>query len=696
MAADGQRGASEAAAPGASAVLVSPSAGQVLYGSVLVRAAVAPPAGARISRVDLLVDGSPLKSLYTPPFEARWDAGEDLASHRFEVLAVFSDGTTASDRITTRGLRTVQHELVEGTPIESVELLVSVTDSRGAPVRGLGRGSFRVRDGGEPVRIDGFRRLNERENIPLSIAVLVDRSGSMRLAMEDWREASFRLIDSLRSVDQVRVAAFSAETTILQDFTRDRLSLAGSIGRLGAAGGETHLFRAVHETVRDLRDLPGRKAVFVLTDGLDTEYTSYSSPKTIHWYPILVETARMAVRSGITIIVILPRPVGSRDYLAIQDLALQTGGWYMLPSDDLGSLFTRLGERLLGSYLLSYDVPRPKDPDRKRSVEVSLEGDADPGWRVHSALSAYAGIDPMEALRGDLEEGNEDQRARAVREIARLDPDRSLEVALETLQDRSPRVRIAALDLLGEIRDPSTLEAIVERLHDAIPIVREAARRAAARFGDAAIAPQEKRARRRSGARGPALRALGEIGDPAVAPVLYEGARAWRCQVRAAAAEGLGSLLWRNGGALPPETIPEGSPEPGRILREALASDCGEESDSAALALGRLGAGESFDRLHSMAVSGQTDRRPGEAFLALLNLVDAGEPPGSGGTGEEAPRPVTRREQLRQAAAGTVVWLLTEDGRRWLGGLDAAATSALLAGLEDCGTDASILRLLGS
>src|SRR5262245_65946555 len=82
---------------------------------------------------------------------------------------------------------------VEATPIERVQLSVSVTDLDGRPVKGLSAADFEVKEGGAVRKLVDFGRESDRLDRPLSAVFLVDRSGSVSRQMSRWREACFVL-----------------------------------------------------------------------------------------------------------------------------------------------------------------------------------------------------------------------------------------------------------------------------------------------------------------------------------------------------------------------------------------------------------------------------------------------------------------------------------------------------------------------
>ena len=363
---------------------------------------------------------------------------------------------------------------VEGTPIERVQLSVSVTDSEGRPVTGLTAADFQVKEGGVVMKLVDFGREADRLDRPLSAVFLVDRSGSVSRQMSRWKEACLALAGSLRPIDEIRVATFTSDMTILQDFTHDLSLLTSSFAELKTAGGGTALFKVVDETLRDLKARTGRKVIFVLTDGLDNERADVWTTATDPW---LTDLVRRAVSSQVTVITILPGPTG-RPYMAAQDLAVQTGGWWLYTSDDLPGLVRVLGERLADSYFIAWDTPRVPGDLKRRRVEVELLRADAADMKVRTAEGVFGPQPLLTLLAVDLEEGNEDQRVLAASDLGLLpDPD-GVEPLVKALKDDSARVRATAVAALGRRGDVSAARKIRRLLADPDQMVREAAARA--------------------------------------------------------------------------------------------------------------------------------------------------------------------------------------------------------------------------
>jgi VWFA-related protein len=147
-----------------------------------------------------------------------------------------------------------------------VEVPVVVTDRMGRYVPQLEQQDFRVLEDGEPQQIVAF----STERVPVHVALVMDTSGSTRGTIHDIQEAAIEFIDLLEPGDQVLVISFASEVVVEQEFTNNRGRLAAAVRRTHAAGS-TKLYEAVYLTVAErLRQVDGRKAMVILSDGEDT------------------------------------------------------------------------------------------------------------------------------------------------------------------------------------------------------------------------------------------------------------------------------------------------------------------------------------------------------------------------------------------------------------------------------------------
>jgi VWFA-related protein len=154
--------------------------------------------------------------------------------------------------------------------VDLVTIQTSVRDARGRAVSGLTTTDFEVRDNGELRPILSLR--SDRQS-PLSLAILVDMSGSMRVGpkVAMARQAYDSVLSQLRQgEDEVALFTFDSSLHDRRDFTRDLATLKGALSHFDPFG-TTSLYDATAATARQLAARSGtHKAIIVLTDGIDT------------------------------------------------------------------------------------------------------------------------------------------------------------------------------------------------------------------------------------------------------------------------------------------------------------------------------------------------------------------------------------------------------------------------------------------
>ena len=161
--------------------------------------------------------------------------------------------------------------------VDVVTIQASVRNARGRVVSGLTTTDFEVRDNGQLRPILSLR--SDRQS-PLSLAILVDMSGSMRMSAKVAmaRQAYDSIVSQLhQGQDEVALFTFDASLHERLDFTRDLTTLRGALTDFEPFG-TTSLFDATAAAARRLAARSGtHKAIIVLTDGIDTSSTMTAS-----------------------------------------------------------------------------------------------------------------------------------------------------------------------------------------------------------------------------------------------------------------------------------------------------------------------------------------------------------------------------------------------------------------------------------
>lgn len=157
------------------------------------------------------------------------------------------------------------------TPRPTQLLTVTVTDPQGRYVPRLQPEDFLVYEEDLPQRITYFSTGQEE---PVSLGFLVDTSGSMLSKIERARHALRRFFATIRPNDEVFLEAFNERPAMLQEFTDSRVLLDQGASLL-EPNGDTALYDVVLDGLRRVkRGRQQKRALVLLTDGLDTASTA--------------------------------------------------------------------------------------------------------------------------------------------------------------------------------------------------------------------------------------------------------------------------------------------------------------------------------------------------------------------------------------------------------------------------------------
>jgi len=282
-----------------------------------------------------------------------------------------------------------------------VQLNVGVVDRQGRAITTLARNDFVVYEDGVPRPILNF----EPTEAPFSLVLLLDMSGSTVNFRQPLKQAAVRFLDALSPDDRVSVIQFSGKgIKSLLGFTTDRKRTAYTILELADGGGETPFYNALQYSLKELaKEEKRRKAVVVLTDGLDTdarnkdrEIVSKAADSAIESAinpdsnPRLTSVLNEADRQGVSIFPLalpsgdpkrlpLPDPYITAMYRAarvrMQTLADRTGGRLneIHRLDELARLYAEVAAYLRSLYSIAYQPPNQNVHDGKwRSIRIEV------------------------------------------------------------------------------------------------------------------------------------------------------------------------------------------------------------------------------------------------------------------------------------------------------------------------------------
>ena len=270
-----------------------------------------------------------------------------------------------------------------------VTVPVAVYERSGVYVSGLRRSDFKIFDNGKEQEIAYFGN-NE---VPFSVVLLIDTSGSTDSKIRDIQNAALEFVENLRATDKVMVMQFSNGVDTLCDFTSDRAVIAKAIRRI-SGGGATNLYGAVENVLKkkQLRQMEGRKAVVLFTDGVDT----YDNPSGFERTLALAEESDaivysayyntyLAMRgiggsgpmSGIPILGTPPPGARAEDYARgrfyLEEMARVTGGkMFRSEQTGLAAALEGIANELGNSYVIGFYPNAAGQDGEKRSLKVRI------------------------------------------------------------------------------------------------------------------------------------------------------------------------------------------------------------------------------------------------------------------------------------------------------------------------------------
>jgi len=253
--------------------------------------------------------------------------------------------------------------------VNLVNLLFPVADRKGKFVTNLKKEDFRVYEDDKLQSISSF---SSESNLPLTIALLVDTSGSIRDKLRFEEEAAIEFFYSTlqRGKDKALVIAFDSSVGLIQDFTDDPEKL-GDVIRQIRAGGGTSLYDAIYLAVNQkLANQGGRRMIILITDGDDN--SSRIS---------LTETLEAAQKNDVTVYAISTNSAaffGSKEQergdKTLKKLAEETGGkaFFPLKIEDLSSSFLDIHDELRSQYQIAYLSTNQKLDGTFRRIRVDI------------------------------------------------------------------------------------------------------------------------------------------------------------------------------------------------------------------------------------------------------------------------------------------------------------------------------------
>jgi len=247
-----------------------------------------------------------------------------------------------------------------------VNLLATVTDKKGRLISNLTKDDFIVEEDGKRQEVLKFSKESE---LPLTLAMLMDTSGSVSDVLPEEKETAISFINTiLTRKDLALVIKFDHYAKIVQDFTEDKSRMEDAIDSVRKTGDGTALYDALVLAARDHLALEaGRKAIILISDGKD-EGSSHSQRNAL----FAVHEADAVIYS---ISNVLDRnPFGYGDPGVLKNLSLETGGaaYFIHRTSDFRDIFDQIANELRSQYSLAYKSTNSKKDGKFRAVKITI------------------------------------------------------------------------------------------------------------------------------------------------------------------------------------------------------------------------------------------------------------------------------------------------------------------------------------
>ena len=273
--------------------------------------------------------------------------------------------------------------------VDVVNVLCTVHDRQGVLVTNLTKEDFRIYEDGRSQDIRYFAR---EANTPLTVALLVDVSGSVQSFVQDEKEAVAKFFEQvLRPDDDALLVGFSSTIVLWQDLTSSAIKLRAALQKLKSVPfrglppldqpmPSTLLYKGVQESaLSKLKKLPGRKVMVIISDGLD------------NGSPVPIEAAIQAVQTTNTIVYGICFESGFSGCSFLKQLSEPTGGrTFRVRKIPLDRIFEIIEAETRSQYAIGFVSPNSAHDGKYHKLRVQVL----PKGLVVEARKGYYALPP--------------------------------------------------------------------------------------------------------------------------------------------------------------------------------------------------------------------------------------------------------------------------------------------------------------
>jgi Ca-activated chloride channel homolog len=244
-----------------------------------------------------------------------------------------------------------------------VNVIFTAVDRKGQHIKGLKQSDFEIFEDRELQTIEYFGESGKGSAVPLTIALLIDTSASVKDMLEVEKTTAAEFFNEILRPknDLALIIEFNSEVNLVQDFTQNKKVLISALNSLKAANN-TSLYDAVYLAAEEkLKKEIGRKVMVVITDGVDV------SSK------LKKEDAIEAAQKNDVVIYGIGVQSEETNFGVLKNFTKETGGAFFSPRarlSEIQSAFQSIGQEIQGQYSLGYVSTNKKRDGAFRAIDL--------------------------------------------------------------------------------------------------------------------------------------------------------------------------------------------------------------------------------------------------------------------------------------------------------------------------------------
>jgi len=282
----------------------------------------------------------------------------------------------------TKGKELPEGVVTFSSEATTVTVEVAVLNNQGQFIPKIPQGNFRILEDNVPQKISSYT-VGEA---PMTVCVVIEFSNKFQqFYSEPWYQtltAAYGFIETLKPEDYVAIVAYDLRPEILSDFSTDRRDAQDALARLKfAAFSEANLFDALTDTAKRMQDIEGRKAILLISSGIDTfSKLNYGEARKVIQnagvpiYSIGLMQAYRDIMYGYGAI----SDFQNMDFLQadnqLRTFSKESGGMSFFPKfyGQFPEIFRSIHDTLRSQYVLTYSPTNQARDGKFRKIKVEL------------------------------------------------------------------------------------------------------------------------------------------------------------------------------------------------------------------------------------------------------------------------------------------------------------------------------------